>query len=72
MPSSTDDLKLKMCKWFGDMDLIGPQAFLEAHGYVLNRKYGWDKPTPSHTVSEYEADCLEFLIEEWDYGGIER
>lgn len=61
-----------MIKWFGDIDTSGPQKFLESHGYVCNKRYGWEKPVSSHTVSDHEADCIEFLIEEWDYGGIEK
>lgn len=70
MPQSTPYYRYKMIKWFGDIDTIGPQTFLESHGYTLNNTWQWIKPVPSHTVSEDEAMCIEFLIMEWDYGGI--
>jgi len=30
------------------------------------------KPTPSHTVSDYEWECVAFLCNEWDYGYDQR
>lgn len=60
-----------MEKWFGNpVGEEGPIQFLQSHGYVLRRDWYWDKPTPSHNISEDEWQCIAFLIDEWDFGGI--
>lgn len=68
MPQATNEQRALMQKWFGDpIDDYGPMKFLYAHGY--NDQAGmWYKPTPSHTVSMFEWECLNFLCDEWDYG----
>jgi hypothetical protein len=68
MPQASDAQRELMEKWFGDpVDDGGPYRFLMAHGYQE-----WAglliKPTPSHTISEYEWACIVFLADEWDYG----
>jgi len=69
MPQSTPERQDLMIKWFGSIDTIGPEDFLKSHGYILSRDWFWTKPTPSHTISDAEWECLKFLVEEWDYGG---
>lgn len=60
-----------MEKWFGNpVGEEGPIQFLQSHGYVLRRDWHWDKPTPSHNISEDEWQCIAFLIDEWDFGGV--
>lgn len=44
--------------------------FLESRGYILSRAWSWSKPVPAHTVSKEESNCIRFLIDEWDFGGI--
>lgn len=60
-----------MTRWFGDIDQTGPLTFLQSHGYELTADWFWKKPTPSHTIHDTEWQCLSFLVEEWDFGGIE-
>lgn len=68
MPQASDQQRALMEKWFGDpVDDSGPMRFLFAHGFT--EKAGmWKSPTSSHTISEYEWECLLFLCDEWDYG----
>ena len=70
MPSASDESRDLMIKWFGCIDTHGPEAFLKSHGYVLTPQWVWLKPTESHSISAEEAECVQFLICEWDYGGI--
>jgi hypothetical protein len=68
MPQATDEQRALMNKWFGNpIDDGPPYRFLMARGYQE-----WAgmliKPTPAHSVSEYEWACIEFLCFEWDYG----
>jgi hypothetical protein len=72
MPQTSDEMRELMNEWFGDpIDMGGPYMFLRRHGYT--EKAGmFYKPTPSHTVSEFEWKCLCFLFEEWDFGFDEK
>lgn len=71
MPMASDRQRELMFKWFGDhVSEAGPIKCLESRGYVLRRDWLWEKPTPSHTIHEIERECLQFLIDEWDFGGI--
>lgn len=66
MPSSSPAQHSLMTKWFGSFDDRGPYQFLRARGWT--EKAGmFTKPTPSHTTSAYELECLKFLRDEWDY-----
>lgn len=69
MPQASDHQRERMKQWFGGDGISDgpPMAFLFAHGYTEDRGM-WYKPTPSHTVSEFEWECLNFLCDEWDYG----
>jgi hypothetical protein len=71
MPTSSDRQRALMKKWFGD-DIAedGPMSLLESHGYVLTIDWSWELPTPGHYISDIEMECLHFLIDEWDFGGI--
>jgi len=70
MPQASDEQRALMQKWFGNTINDGPPyAFLLAHGYTEPEGKGlWKKPTPSHTISMFEWECLNFLCDEWDYG----
>lgn len=69
MPQASDEDRELMAKWFGGDGINDgpPYEFLKARGWTEDRGV-WRKPTPSHTVSEYERACCYFLCDEWDYG----
>lgn len=71
MPQASDEMRALMLKWFGDeISEAGPIKFLESRGYVLRKDWQWQLPTPAHTVSREEFACVQFLIEEWDFGAL--
>jgi len=70
MPQASDELRDTITKWFGRIDDYAVIKFLESHGFTLTRDWFWIAPVPSHTISEIEFNCLRFLIDEWDFGGI--
>jgi hypothetical protein len=71
MPQASRRQHELMEKWFGDpVSELGPCKLLEQRGYDLTRGYEWVKPTPSHTIHEIEWECIQFLIDEWDFGGV--
>lgn len=53
----------------GDSQAI---AFLQGKGYRLKKNFSWEKPTRFHSVTQEESDAIWYLIEEWDYSGIEQ
>lgn len=62
-----------MGRYFGsEIDDAGPERFLRSRGYTLTRGWEWRKPVPAHTVSEEEWNCITFLADEWDFGGIAK
>lgn len=75
MPQTSEELRGKMKYLFGNsIDERGPTDFLLAAGYILTKKYTW---LPKAGVNSYddmtqkEYDCMKFLIDEWDYAGLE-
>lgn len=70
MPQADDDLRARMRKRFGDIDLTGPQLFLKAAGYELTDEWDWRKPgvTDLKQMTRDEFECLLFLNHEWDFG----
>jgi hypothetical protein len=71
MPSTTQYMRDLMEKWFGEFATDScAMEFLQSHGYVLLRGWIWELPCESHTVSCYEAACIRYLVEEWDFGAI--
>ena len=74
MPQASDRLQRRMGELFGsDTGDEGPIKFLETAGYTLNRDWTW---VPKAGVKELwemtqdELACLQFLVEEWDFGGL--
>lgn len=45
--------------------------FLMEHGYTLQKDWSWKLPTPDHMPSREEKDAVAYMIEEWDYDGID-
>lgn len=75
MPTATEELRNKMGEYFGERILEHfPMKFLEDAGYVLTRGWVW-KPKPGvecyDDMTQKEYDCMEFLVQEWDFGGLE-
>lgn len=72
MPQASDTQRALMQEWFGDpVDDSGPMQFLLARGWTEDRGGMLYPPTPSYTMSIYEAECLMFLICEWDYDAVD-
>ncbi len=71
MPTASPELRDAMERRFGDsVGDSGPMGFLKDRGYKLGRDWCWRRPTPDHLAADDEIECIEFLFEEWDFGGI--
>lgn len=68
MPQASDDLRATIIRWFGDMDVHGPLKLLESQGFVVDHTFMIFPPTPSHSSTHVQWDCVEYLITEWDFG----
>ena len=66
MPQASDAQRARMIERFGSVGDAGPIDFLEGRGYELTGAWEWIAPRPDFTVDEVE--CIEFLVDEWDYG----
>jgi hypothetical protein len=72
MAQAIDDLRnFRRWRKIGSVGYDGPMHFLERQGYVLANGWGWRKPSASHAVTPEEADAIHFLVEEWDFRGLE-
>ena len=72
MPSASADLRKRMGELFGDeVDEAGPSQFLADRGFTLKRDWTWSKEGATYdNMSQDEYDCIRFLMEEWDMGGL--
>lgn len=70
MPQATDEQRRK---WGGYAGVGEDKAvdYLSERGYTLTEHWTWSKPSPDHIPSDEELEAIGFLIDEWDYGGIE-
>lgn len=72
MPQASDEARNRYRRAFGD---IGPEhamAVLTDRGFVLDKKeWFWTAPS-NHEPSEEELDWIDFLADEWDFGGLKR
>lgn len=67
MPQASDEQR---ADW--GIDSHPPQAYLRAAGYRLTGGWEWIKPEPDHEPTNNEISAINFLIDEWDYGGLIR
>lgn len=74
MPQATAELQQLMKERFGDpISDAGPIKFLEDAGYKLMRGWQWEPKTGVKVLKDMtqpEWECLLFLIQEWDFGGL--
>lgn len=66
MPTASDEQRARWPGW--DAEAID---FLESAGYRMTKRYGWLMPKDRSTPTERELDAIDYLVNEWDYGGIE-
>jgi len=71
MPSASPEQR----RAWGGYNGIGEdkaEDFLKGRGWVLTNKWTWVPPTLGHFATDEEHGAIGFLIDEWDYGGIDR
>lgn len=74
MPQAAAELQSRMQELFGSpVDEAGPIAFLTKAGYKLTPDWRWEAPSrvqKAQDMTQDEFDCMLFLVQEWDFGGI--
>lgn len=65
MPQASDELRKK---WNGPDDTTAIK-YLESRGYKLTRGWDWELPEGQNKPTDEELSAIEFMFQEWDYGG---
>ncbi len=68
MPQTTPE---RCARWYGPSEETA-MNYLEDRGFKLTFGWGWQLPYPEHKPTKKEADAIIFLIEEWDFDGIDE
>ena len=64
MPQASDALRAKFA------DDASAISLLEGAGFVLLPSWSWLLPSPTYVPTQEQYDAIDYLIGEWDYGGI--
>jgi hypothetical protein len=67
VPQASDELRARWGEQVGG----NPIAFLTDRGFLLTREFTWVLPAGRTEVDEDEASAITYLVDEWDFGGIE-
>lgn len=65
MPQASKELRDEWPGW--DTQAIN---HLRDRGYRLTRSADWVSPPGNHEVTERDWSAIQYLIDEWDYGGL--
>ena len=71
MPQASDEERAAYRERFGDIGCEHAVAELERRGFKLYPTWDWSAPDGRGPTPE-EWDWLDFLIKEWDFGGLRR
>ncbi len=70
MPSSSDFLRTKWADSEGNITDAVAQKYLEDKGFILTEKWFWKLPNPNYHITDDDFSAIQYLIEEWDFGGL--
>lgn len=65
MPQATDELRKE---WNGPDDSTA-REYLTSRGFTLTAAWEW---IPSQPVTDKDMRAIDFMVEEWDFGGIQE
>ena len=69
MPQASDESRAAYKARFGDIGCEHAITELERRGYHLDSAWNWEPPQ-DHEPTEEERFWIEFLMDEWDFGGL--
>ncbi len=70
MPQATDADRARYKQTFPDIGCEHAMQALEERGFKLTKQWNWIPPE-GHKPTENELFWIGFLIDEWDFGGLE-
>ena len=79
MPQASDELRTKIAAYFPDdgtdehysaISSHNAERFLESVGWIVDKAWVCHPPLGKvhEEITDKEWDCVDFLIQEWDYG----
>lgn len=71
MPQASEEMA---AKW-GGYEGIGPEkaeAYLQARDFILTKWWSWLLPYSGYEMTRDESEAMRFLIDEWDYEGLDE
>lgn len=66
MPTASQELRDFIVGHFGSLDCGEVEQELERRGFNLTRDFCWQR---GRGPDNFEKKLINFLVEEWDYGG---
>lgn len=66
MPTAPEYLR---DEWDHPDDMIAIN-YLKSQGYTLGRDWHWTLPAIDHVITEKEGRAIDYLVMEWDFGGV--
>ncbi|QIG70171.1 hypothetical protein EVB87_071 [Rhizobium phage RHph_N28_1] len=72
MPQASSELQKWAQDKFGTLDDTPVCRFLESEGFTETRGFEWEKEgvTSWDQLTDDQKYAINFLIDEWDYGGL--
>ncbi len=70
MPQASDRDRIRYKTYFPDIGCEHAMQVLEERGFKLTKQWNWIQPK-GHEPTEDELFWIGFLIDEWDFGGLE-
>lgn len=69
MPQAPEKMR---AAWGGEQGVGDDKAlaYLKERGFKLTPQWLWQKPSPDHKMTDDDWGAIDFLICEWDYGGL--
>lgn len=65
MPQASDEQR---AEWGISEDRA--MRHLDERGFVLGRDWYWRKPSPDYVMTAKDWSAIDFLCDEWDFGGL--
>ena len=72
MPQTTQENLDALAQFLDEVDDYTTQEYLVNRGYTLEGDFTWSHPNvkSKNYMTENEWQCMLYLIQEWDYGGL--
>jgi hypothetical protein len=69
MPQASEEMR---AEWGGVAGVGDDKAthHLKMNGFVLTPQWEWQRPSPDYEMTPDDWGAINFLICEWDYGGL--